>query len=183
MYNKKKSLFINSILYFSLILAFFTFNSCVTTEQKIYSLFQEDGQIIFLRPTVIDDKNFILRNTNIDVAIKIVDFKITDNNIINYTVFLPENYYNALNDVELFFKTPTNEKIALSEAKILYKDFDKKKNLEVRYSTSLTGDDLKILLKSPEETQIGLRLKDKTNIFSSEEFSQKLYEAGIIINE
>ena len=71
----------------------------------------------------------------------------------------------------------------IAEPKILYKDINKKQKLEVRYSTSITGDDMKKLLADPDNTQIGLSLKDNTKLFTSKDFSQKLFETGIIINE
>lgn len=157
--------------------------SCKTTEQNLYTMIQEDGQLIFIRPTVINDKTFILHNTNLDISIKISDFKVTDNNVVNYTVFLPKEYYNAYNDVELFFNTPSKEKISLKDVKILYKDFNKKGLLEVRFTSTITGEDVKSLLENSDETQIGVSIKDKTNLYKSEKFSQKLFEAGIIINE
>ncbi len=175
---KNKSILFVLALFFSIATI-----SCTTTEQNLYTMIQEDGQLIFIRPTIIDDKKFVLRNTNLDISIKLVGTKVSDNNIVNYTVFLPKEYYNSYNDVELFFKTPSNEKLTLKDVKILYKDFNKKNQLEVRFTSTITGEDVKFLLENADETQIGVSIKDKINLYKSEKFSQKLFEAGIIINE
>ncbi|MCR4953256.1 MAG: hypothetical protein K6A43_04195 [Treponema sp.] len=176
--KNKSILFVLSIFF-----AIAAISCTTTTEQNLYTMIQENGQLIFIRPTVIDDKKFILRNTNLDISIQLIESKVTDNNIVNYTVFLPKESYNSYNDVELFFKTPSAEKISLKDVKILYKNFNKKNQLEVRFTSTITGEDVKALLENADETQIGVSLKDKTNLYKSKKFSQKLFEAGIIINE
>lgn len=155
--------------------------SCKTTEANIYTLPHEDGQLIFLRPVTIDDKSFVLRNTDFDMTVIITDFQLTQSNTINYTIHLPTEYYSYIDKVDFFFQTQTGEKITPQNISILYKDFDKKKNLEVRYSGTITKENLAAMLENPAATKIGLSIDNKTHIFQSEPFSQKLFELGVLV--
>ena len=70
--------------------------SCKTTEANIYTLPHEAGQLIFLRPVTIDDKSFVLRNTDFDMTVIITDFQLTQSNTVNYTIHLPNEYYSYI---------------------------------------------------------------------------------------
>ena len=63
----------------------------------------------------------------------------------------------------------------------LYKDFDKKKNLEVRYSGTLSKEDLAAILENPSSTKVGLTIENQTHLFKSDDFSQKLFELGVLV--
>ena len=152
-----------------------------TTEANIYTIPQEEGQLIFLRPVDLVDNSFILQKATFDITVKIIDFSVTDENIVNYTLYFPYQYYDFINQTELFFSTDSESKISLENVKILYKDFDRKKNLEVRYSADISGEKVRKLLENPENSRIGLSIDNQTTFFNSKAFSQKLYELGVII--
>ena len=120
-------------LYFIQFLVFIFLISCKSTETNIYTLPQETGQLVFLRPVTLDDKSFVLRDTSFDMTVIIVDFELTQNNTVNYSIHLPKQYYSHIDKVEFFFQTPESEKIPLEETSIIYKDFDKKKKLEALF--------------------------------------------------
>ena len=157
------------------------FVSCKSTEQNIYTMSQESGQLVFLRQVTVDNKAFPLRNSAFDMTVKIIDFELTDNNIVNYTLYFPQKYYSYIEKSELFFVTPSIEKIALQDCKVLYKDFDKQQNLEVRFTATISKEDVKALLEDPAMVQIGITLDTQTQLFSSPDFSQKLYELGVLV--
>lgn len=175
MKNKSKLFIIQLFLLITL------FISCNTTKQNIYTMVQESGQLVFLRQVTLDSKDFPLRNTCFDVTVKIVDFELSDNNTVNYTLYFPKEYYSYEDKAELFFQTPSNPKITLNDCKVLYKDINKKKALEIRYTAKLSDQDLKAMLEYPEQTKPGITLADKTKIYSSADFSQKLFELGVLI--
>ncbi|MBO7583783.1 MAG: hypothetical protein J6T20_08320 [Treponema sp.] len=141
---------------------------------------QESGQLVFLRPVTLDNKAFPLRKTSFDITVNIVDFELTDSNIVNYTLYFPEEYYNSFDKTEFFFTTDSVEKVTLDDLIILYKDF-KKKNLEVRFSGTLPKEKLEAILENPNQTKVGITLEDKTMIFASEDFSRKLFELGVLV--
>ena len=155
--------------------------SCKTTETNIYTLPHESGQLVFLRQVTLDDKHFILRNTYFDMTVIISDFQLTQNNTVNYTIHLPAQYYSYIDKVDFFFVTDTREKITPQNISTLYKDFDKKKNLEVRYSGTLSKDDLAAILENPSSTKVGLTIENQTHLFKSDDFSQKLFELGVLV--
>ena len=76
---------------------------------------------------------------------------------------------------------PSCEKIELGGKTVLYKDFDRKKNLEVRYSSTMTAQQILLLLENPDAVQIGETFEGETQLFKSEDFSQKLYELGVLV--
>lgn len=170
---------IKKVFLFLFFLSFFF--ACKTTEANIYTIPQEEGQLIFLRPVDLVDKSFILQKATFDITVKIIDFSVTDENIVNYTLYFPYQYYDFINQAELFFSTDSESKISLENVKILYKDFDRKKNLEVRYSADISGEKVRKLLENPENSRIGLSIDNQTTFFNSKAFSQKLYELGVII--
>ena len=172
---------LNTKIIFTILFLFTFFASCKTTEQNIYTMVQESGQLVFLRPVTLDSKDFPLRNTCFDVTVKIVDFELSDNNTVNYTLYFPKEYYSYEDKVEFFFQTPSNPKITLNDCKVLYKDINKKQNLEIRYTAKLSDQDLKAMLENPEQTKPGITLGDQTKIYSSSDFSQKLFELGVLI--
>lgn len=170
---------IKKVFLFLFFISFFF--ACKTTEANIYTIPQEEGQLIFLRPVDLVDKSFILQKATFDITVKIIDFSVTDENIVNYTLYFPYQYYDFINQAELFFSTDSESKISLENVKILYKDFDRKKNLEVRYSAGISGEKVRKLLENPENSRIGLSIDNQTTFFNSKAFSQKLYELGVII--
>lgn len=170
---------IKKVFLFLFFISFFF--ACKTTEANIYTIPQEEGQLIFLRPVDLVDNSFILQKATFDITVKIIDFSVTDENIVNYTLYFPYQYYDFINQTELFFSTDSESKISLENVKILYKDFDRKKNLEVRYSADISGEKVRKLLENPENSRIGLSIDNQTTFFNSKAFSQKLYELGVII--
>ena len=115
------------------------------------------------------------------MTVIINDFQLTENNTVNYTIHLPKKYYSYIDKVEFFFQTDDFEKILPENVSILYKDFDKKKNLEVRYSGNISMECIASMLENPDKTKIGLSIDNQTQIFQSESFSQKLFELGVLI--
>ena len=170
---------IKKVFLFLFFISFFF--ACKTTEANIYTIPQENGQLIFLRPVELVNKSFILKKTTFDITVKILDFSITDDNVVNYTLYFPYQYYDFINQAELFFSTDSESKISLENVKILYKDFDRKKNLEVRYSADISGEKIQKLLENPEHSRIGLSIDNQTTFFYSKAFSQRLYELGVIV--
>ena len=80
-----------------------------------------------------------------------------------------------------YFATDTCQKISLKNITILYKDFDKKKNLEEKYSGTLSKEDLAAMLENPSAVKVSLSIENQTHVFSSEDFSQKLFELGVLV--
>lgn len=177
-YGKMKNL--RKLILIQLTLLCVLFASCKTTEENIFTMSQESGQLVFLRPVTLDNKAFPLRKTSFDITVNIIDFELTDSNIVNYTLYFPEEYFNSFDKTEFFFKTDSVEKVTLDDLIILYKDF-KKKNLEVRFSGTLPKEKLEAILENPNQTKVGITLEDKTMIFASEDFSRKLFELGVLV--
>ena len=158
------------------------FFSCATTEQKLYTVAQEEGQLIFIRQTKLKNtKSFVLQDTVFDLTVRVKNFSLTDDNTVNYTLRFPKAYYNSYEKAGLFFSAPSCKKIELGEPKILYKDFDSKKNLEVRYSCSMSAEQILLLLENPGAVEIGMTFEGVERLFKSEDFSQKLYELGVLV--
>ena len=86
---------LKKIILIQLTLLCVLFASCKTTEENIFTMSQESGQLVFLRPVTLDNKAFPLRKTSFDITVNIVDFELTDSNIVNYTLYFPEEYYNS----------------------------------------------------------------------------------------
>lgn len=172
---------LNIKIIFPILILVTLLTACKTTEQNILTLAQESGQLVFLRQITLDSKDFPLRNSNFDITVKIVDFELSDNNTVNYTLYFPKEYYSYENKTEFFFQTPSNPKITLNDCKVLYKDINKKQNLEIRYTGKLSDEDLTAMLENPEQTKIGITLADQTKVFSSPDFSQKLFELGVLV--
>ena len=177
MKNLKKLIRLNFIS----ILILVSIVSCKTTETNIYTLPKENGQLVFLRPVFLDDKHFILREISFDLTVIIENFELTDNNTVNYTIHIPKQYSSQLDKVEFFFQTKEFEKILPTDISILYKDLDKNKDLEVRFSAKISKEGLASMVANPSEAKIGLSLDNQTQVFMSESFSQKLYELGVLI--
>ena len=179
--NKKTyRIFLSALFLILLIPALFV--SCASTEQRLYTVAQEEGQLIFLRPTTLkNSKSFVLTNSAFDVTVRVKNFSLTDDNTVNYTLYLPKGHYNSFENAELFFSISSCEKIELGGKTVLYKDFDRKKNLEVRYSSTMTAQQILLLLENPDAVQIGVTFEGETQLFKSEDFSQKLYELGVLV--
>ena len=175
MKNHKNLLIITTALLFTI------FSSCKSTDANIITMFQNPGQLVFLRQVTLDDKKFVLRNTEFDMTVIIVDFKLTDDNTVNYTIHYPMEYLPYAETTEFFFTTPSVEKISVENKKILYKDINKNKNVEIRYTSTVSAESLSAMLENPSQTKVGLTINGKTMIFSSPEFSQKLFELGVLV--
>ncbi len=172
---------LNKKIIFTILILATLLVSCKTTEQNIYTMAQESGQLVFLRQVTLDSKDFPLRNSCFDITVKIVDFELTENNTVNYTLYFPKEYYSYEDKTEFFFQTPSNPKITLNDCKILYKDINKKQNLEIRYTGKLLDQDLAAMLENPEQTKVGIILAGQTKLFTSPDFSQKLFELGVLV--
>lgn len=166
-----------SLVLFPLILLII---SGCASKDNLFTLTSSKGSIVFIRPTDFSVKNSEIKKLSIDFTIPLTDLKISETSTVNWTITFSEinnTYENTFLD---FSFLNSDSDIKIQNMEILYKNLNKQKNLEVRYTGKLTSENMKLLLENADSAAININTKLQTVSLSSQEFSEKLLEAGII---
>ena len=162
-------------------LILFVFSGCQST-QDIYTMKSETGQMFFIRPIALKKVSSEVKEVDFDMTVQVNEAaEISENPVVNYTFVISKDNYSLADDVNILFGID-DEVIETTFAKVIYKEIDSSKNLNVRFTGSIDKDDFAKMIENPSFTKIIVKINDKTYSFSSRELSEKLMELGVLVS-
>lgn len=171
-----KHFFFTIFCFFSLILI-----SCASSNPVYSAVTGNGGQVFFLRPFVIDTKDSMIKQIDLDITVNTKGAVLTQSPVLNYTLTMP---IEQVKDVDKIQISILNQSLEVKTEKLtqLFKDINGKKYIDLRYSATLNKDDFLQLLKGDDQCFIKVIGIDGTiDLIQSDDFDLRMRNLRLMV--
>lgn len=146
--------------------------SCATSNVMSFST--QEGPRLFIKPVILDGDYKVKTDMNIPC----VDFKISGDVIVNYSVFFPAGNEPNIKSAVLAFEV-NGETFNVLNPMMMFIESAGGKTQEARFTSVLDADSMKLMCENAESVSANLYIKDKVIALNVSNLSKAIRELNL----
>lgn len=158
-----------------LLISLFLFTLLIScTTSNVMSFSTQEGPRLFIKPLILDGDYKVKTDMNIPCD----DFKISGDAIVNYSVFFPAGNEPNIKSAVLAFEV-NGETFKVLNPVMMFIESAGGKTQEVRFTSVLDAESMKVMCENAESVSASLCIKDKVIELNVSKLSKALRELSL----